>query len=392
MPEPSFHPCFDTPVERRDTDSQKWQKYAGRDVLPMWVADMDFRSPEPVLEALRERVGHGVFGYARPTPQTIEAVLAWLDQRYGWSIDPEWLVWLPGLGVGLNLVCRAVGRPGDGVLTFTPIYPPFLLAPEWAGREVQQVPLAEKGHRYEIDWEALEAAVSPRSRLLLFCHPHNPVGRTWTRPDLERLAAFCARHDLVLCSDEVHCDLVLDNARHLPAACLDPQTAARTITLMAASKTFNLAGLAAAFAIIPDATLRRSFLQAARGVTSEVTPLGYTGTEAAFLHGESWRGDLLRYLRGNRDLVLAAIRNRLPGLTVYDPEATYLAWIKAELPGVDDPAAFFEAAGIGLSDGRYFGAPGFVRLNFGCPRSTLEEGLRRMERALHALAAPRPIS
>ena len=376
---------FDHAPERRGTDSQKWQKYAGRDVLPLWVADMDFVSAPPILDALRARVDHGVFGYARPTAATVEAVTGALAQRYGWKVDPEWIVWLPGLVVGLNVTAQAFAGPGEEVLTLTPVYPPFMSAPRNSGRSPVGVPFTLAGGKWEIDWEALERAVTPRTRLFYLCNPHNPLARVWRRAELERLGEFCVRHNLVLCSDEIHCDLILDpSLPHVPSASLSPALAARTVTLMAPSKTYNVPGLGTSLAIIPDATLRARFNRAAAGVVAEVTCLGFTACEAAYRDCEPWRQQLLTYLRGNRDYLIEALPRALPGLKIEAPvEATYLLWMNVSGLGIPDPVAHFERLGVGLSDGAPFGArPGtHLRLNFGCPRATLVEAVRRMQAA-----------
>ncbi|MFM9080621.1 MAG: MalY/PatB family protein [Opitutaceae bacterium] len=376
---------FDHAPERRGTDSQKWQKYAGRDVLPLWVADMDFVSAPAILDALRARVDHGVFGYARPTASTVEAVTGALAQRYGWKVDPEWIVWLPGLVVGLNITAQAFAGPGEEVLTLTPVYPPFMSAPRNSGRSPVGVPFTLAGGKWEIDWDALERAVTPRTRLFYLCNPHNPLARVWRRAELERLGEFCVRHNLVLCSDEIHCDLILDpSLPHVPSATLSPALAARSITLMAPSKTYNVPGLGTSLAIIPDAALRARFNRAAAGVVAEVTCLGFTACEAAYRDCEPWRQQLLAYLRGNRDYLVNALPRALPGLKIEAPvEATYLLWMNVAGLGIPDPVAHFERHGVGLSDGAPFGArPGtHLRLNFGCPRATLVEAVRRMQAA-----------
>ncbi len=374
---------FDHAPERRGTDSQKWQKYAGRDVLPLWVADMDFVSAPPILDALRARVDHGVFGYARPTAATVEAVTGALAQRYGWKVDPEWIVWLPGLVVGLNVTAQAFAGPGEEVLTLTPVYPPFMSAPRNSGRAPVGVPFTLAGGKWEIDWEALERAVTPRTRLFYLCNPHNPLARVWRRAELERLGEFCVRHNLVLCSDEIHCDLILDpSLPHIPSATLSPALAARSVTLMAPSKTYNVPGLGTSLAIIPDATLRARFNRAAAGIVAEVTCLGFTACEAAYRDCEPWRQQLLAYLRGNRDYLVDALPRALPDLKIEAPvEATYLLWMNVAGLGLPNPVAHFEGLGVGLSDGAPFGArPGtHLRLNFGCPRATLVEAVRRMQ-------------
>lgn len=376
---------FESIRSRHGTDSQKWQKYRGRDVLPMWVADMDFHAAPAIVEALRARAGEGVFGYCRPVDSTTEAVLAYLERQSGWRVQADWLVWMPGLVPGINLACRAVGQRGDAVLTLTPVYPPFLSAPRLAERTAPTVAWVRDGERWAIDWEALERAVTPQTRLFLLCNPHNPVARVWRREELERLAAFCLRHDLVLCADEVHCDLILDDLRHVAVATLGDEIAARTITLQSPSKTYNIAGLACAFAVIPDARLRHAFQRAGLGMLGEVNNFGYVACEAAYREGEPWRQALLARLRANRDLLAGAVRGgALPGVTMTHVEATYLAWLDVEAPGLPDAVAFFEQAGVGLSAGGAYGDPRYVRLNFGCPEATLREAIARM---IHALSA-----
>ncbi|MBU5611883.1 MalY/PatB family protein [Geomonas azotofigens] len=376
---------FDEIIDRRGTASEKWDKYGNRDIIPLWVADMDFRSPPAIVKALHERVEHGVFGYTAPPPGLAQAVIDSLQAEFGWQVRPEWITWLPGLVTGLNVSCRAVGEPGDDVITFTPVYPPFMSAPPLSGRNVINVPLVCKSGRWGLDLEALEAAVTPRTRQLLLCSPHNPVGRVWSREELAALDGFAARHDLVICSDEIHAGLVLEpGVRHIPIAALSPETSRRTITLMAPSKTYNVPGLGCSFAIISDDTLRRAFRKAMGRIVPHVNLLGYTAAEAAYRDGEEWRQDLLEYLRGNRDLVEKEVTGM--GLSVARVEATYLSWIDMRQTGIEDPVRFFEDAGVGLSGGSDFGLAGYVRLNFGCRRELLREALRRMKVALEGMS------
>jgi cystathionine beta-lyase len=381
---------FDTPPDRRGTDSQKWQKYAGRDVLPMWVADMDFETAPAIVEAIRTRLGHGVFGYSRPVASTVSAIVEAMESRYRWKIDPAWIVWLPGLVCGLNVATRAFAGDGDEILSLSPIYPPFTSAPRNQGRIAKAVPLAldTVARRWEIDWDALEAAVTARTKMLFFCHPHNPVGRVWTRAELAKVADFCARHDLVLMSDDIHCDLLLEpGAVHEPFGVVAPEIASRTATYMAPSKTYNVPGLGTSFAIIPDAALRARYNKAGNGIMPEVNALGYVACEAAYRDAEPWRKALIAYLRGNRDFLADFVARELPGVRMEAPvSATYLSWLNVDELGLPNPTAHFEAHGVGLSDGVPFGAlPGsHVRINFGCARSTLAEGLSRMKAALAA--------
>lgn len=369
---------FDKPLDRREGDSLKWNKYAGRDVLPLWVADMDFAAPPPVLAALERRIKDGCLGYPVPTSSLVEAVITYLRREYGWNVLPEWLVWLPGIVTGLNVACRAAD--GD-VMTATPVYPPFLSAPHLSGNKLAAVPLKLAGNRWGWDFAAMEAAVTPDTRLLLLCHPHNPVGRVWDAGELAELSAFCKRHHLIVCSDEIHCGLILEKGyKHTPMAMVDRDIAERCITLMAPSKSHNIPGLCCSFGVIANDALRRRFTGVMRGIVAEVNVLGLAAAEAAYRESEDWRAALLDVLRRNRDLVEAAVA-QMPGLSMTHVEATYLAWIDARGLGVANPAQFFEEAGVGLSNGADFGLPGWVRLNFGCPRETLEAALERMRKA-----------
>jgi len=380
---------FDRAIDRASSDSRKWHKYAGRDILPLWVADMDFAAPPAVIAAIEKRVAHGVFGYSRPMPSLTEAVVAYCATRYDWRIDPAWIVWIPGLVTGLNLAARALGERGDAILTATPVYPPFMSAPKNQERETITVDLVPRADgRYEFDWAAMERAVTPRTKALFLCSPHNPVSRVFTRAELEQIAAFCLRHHLVLVSDEIHCDLILDPLPHIPVASLSPEIAARTITLLAPSKTYNIAGLGCSLAIIADTKLRTQFSRAGLGLVPEMSPLAYAACEGALRDSEAWRQQLLSYLRGNRDLIASFLRENVPAIKMTPCEATYLAWLDVSALGLKDPGHFFEEHGLGLADGAQYGSPAgkFVRLNFGCTRATLTEALRRLQRAVAARA------
>ena len=376
---------FDTPIDRSGTASVKWNKYGGRDIIPMWVADMDFACAPAIVEALHRRVDHGIFGYSDPPAGLIDATIVHLQSEYGWRVESDWIVWLPGLVVGLNVVCRAFGREGADVLTGVPIYPPFLSAPANGARNAVRVQMIESNGIWRWDMAALERAITPSSRLLLLCNPHNPVGRVFSRDELQAIAEVCVRHNLVLCSDEIHSGLILDaDKHHIPVATLGEEIAQRTVTLMSASKTFNLPALGCAYAIAANPEVRNKLRKAMAGIVHHVGLMGYIATQAAYRDGKPWQSALLDYLRGNRDLVERSV-GAMPGLRIWHAEATYLSWIDARALDLNNPVKFFTDAGVGLYDGALFGAPGFLRLNFACPRATLEKALERMS---HAVSAP----
>ena len=381
---------FDRLIDRRHSDSSKWQKY-GPDVLPLWVADMDFQSPEPVVRALRERVEHGVYGYITfEQPEFHQLFADRLLKRYGWRVSPDAVALIPGVIPGFNVAGRILSSPGDGLILQTPVYPPILRAATSIGLTREEAPLARRPDgRYEIDLDAFSAAIRDRTRFFLLCSPHNPVGRVFTRAELTSLAQVCLRRGLAIVADEIHCELTLGGQRHTPIASLDPEIAERTITLMAPSKTFNLAGLKCSVAIIPNAALRERFVNGRIDLVQTVNVFGYTAAFAAYRDGQPWLDELLRYLEANRDFVADYVRTRLPGVSMYPPEATYLAWLDCRNAGEAgrDPFTFFlERARVALNDGAQFGAggAGHVRLNFGCPRSMLVKALDRMREALTA--------
>jgi cystathionine beta-lyase len=379
---------FDRIVERRGTDANKWHKF-GPDVLPLWVADMDFRSPEPVIEALRARVEHGVFGYLREDwAELAEAFTAHCRKRYGWEVPVDAVIPMPGVTPGNNVAARLLCSRGDGLVLLTPVYPPILRVPGNVGLDGRLVGLARGADgRYEVDVAAFEAAVTPRTRAFLLCNPHNPVGRVYTRAELGRLAEICLRRRLHIIADEVHCDLLYSGHEHVPIAALAPEVADRTITLMSPSKTFNLAGLKASVAVITNRALREQFLATRADMVQIGNVLGYTAMVAAYRDGAPWHDALLGYLEANRDFLADYVARDLPGVTMRAPEGTYLGWLDCRATGLADPWGFFlERARVALNDGKLFGpgGAGFVRLNFGTPRAILTDGLERMRRALAA--------
>lgn len=392
---------FDQVYERRASDSGKWN-YFGPDVLPMWVADMDFPSPPAVLQALQARIEHGFFGYGGAAKELSEVVCERLAREQGWAVAPDEIVYLPGLVCGLNVVTRAIGNPGDGVLVNTPVYPPFISAPVNQGRLTQTADMAISRRQgangqtllhYEPDLDALQAAVTPETRLFILCNPHNPVGRAYSEAELTAIGEFCLRNNLVLCSDEIHADLLLGDTSHHAVAALNQEFAARSITLLAPSKTYNLPGLGLSLAVIPDPGLRASFQQAAAGIVPHPNVLGYVAALAAYRDCDEWLAQLCAYLTGNREYLLDFFARNFPEIPMTAPEATYLGWLDFNPLGMDgidhsNPFDFFlEQAKVALGNGEHFGqaGTGFARINFGCPRSLLVEGLERMGNALTEL-------
>jgi len=376
---------FDQEIDRGDSDSVKWGKYRGRDILPMWVADTDFAVAPQIQQALQQRAAHPVYGYTLVRKQLLDLLVARMQRLYQWEIDPSWIVMLPNVITSFYLACRARGKAGDAVYQPQVIYPPFAKSPEFYDMTTQPVPMLDSERRMTIDLDWLEQNPARPGQLMFFCNPQNPGGAVYRRHELLRLADLVERQDLILVSDEVHCDLILDaDKSHLPIASLNPQIEQRCITLMAPSKTFNLAGLGCAFAIIANANLRRQ-MKVDPFIVPHVNLMGLTAAEAAYEYGDEWNRQQCAYLAANRDYLITEI-NSIPGLRLDPIEATYLAWIDVSALGLENPPGFFEAAGVGMSPGRDFGDPGYMRFNFGCPRSRVVEAVARIRAAVDSIA------
>lgn len=376
---------FDQRIDRRHSDSLKWQKYGARDILPLWIADTDFRSPDCVIDALKQRVEHGIFGYGSSPVELADAIMMRMAERYQWQIKAEWLVFLPGVVSGLNIAVRAFTDEHQGTIAPTPIYPPFRSAAKLANRRQINAPLQLEDRRWVIRLDELEAQMDGNEKLLMLCNPQNPGGTVYRREELEEQLSFAQRHDLIVCSDEIHCDLLLEpGVKHIPFASLNEDAARRSVTLVSPSKTFNIAGLGASVAIIPDKTLRERFKAIRQGIVPPVDILSLVAANAAWRDGQAWLDEQLAYLQKSRDLLVKRI-NAIEGLSVVAPEASYLAWIDASKLNVASPALFFERHGLGFSPGRDFGDDGFVRFNFGCPRDLIDEAIKRMEKAVRTL-------
>ena len=380
---------FNTLPNRRNSECSKWNQYDD-DVLPMWVADMDFLSPEPIIDALKARVDHGVFGYSLPPANIKEAIVNWVAIRHGWQISEDDLIFIPGVVSGFNLAAHAVTRPGDGYLVQTPTYGPFFRVSNNVKLVQQEMELThnENGY-YEIDMDGFEAALTGRTRIFMLCNPQNPTGRVFHKDELEAMADVCLKNNIIICSDEIHSDLIYAGNKHIPIASLDPQIAAKTITLIAPSKTFNIAGLDASVAIITDKTLRKQFESARQGLLGGINLLGMVAMEAAYARCEPWLDELLIYLESNRNYLNDFVSSELPGVKMGIPEGTYLAWLDCRELGINGKLSdfFLKNARVAMNDGEWFGegGEGFVRLNFGCPKKMLNESLQRMKESIHRI-------
>ncbi len=373
---------FDRCLNRENTNSVKHDRYRDSEILPMWVADMDFSVAPEITEAIRSRLDHDVYGYTHAPESLNKLIVERMQRLYQWSIKPEWLVWIPGVVAAVNIACRSIGDANSQMLSPAVVYPYIAHAAELSNRYLQKVPMVSRQQRWVMDSEWLAGRNDANDEILLLCNPHNPGGSVYSREELSELASIAEARDWVVVSDEVHCDLIFErNLKHIPIASLNPTIEQQSITLMAASKTFNLAGLGCSFAIIPNQQLRRNFRQASTGIVSHVNLFGYISTQAAYQQGEKWHQQLLDYLRGNRDYLREEI-NQIRGLKLDPVEATYLAWIDVSGLGLDNPHRFFEQAGVGMSPGREFGDNGFMRLNFGCSLTTLKEAVLRMRTAV----------
>lgn len=373
---------FEQVIDRHQTHSTKWQKFAP-DVLPFWVADMDFAAPDFIMDALRKRLDHPILGYTTKPDSLTHAFQGWLEHHFNWAVPDEWVCWIPGVVPALNLSARTLPG-GSEILIPTPVYHPFLDVAKNAGLGEIRVPMLadhrSKHGLWEMDWDAMARAVNPETRMMMISNPQNPTGRCYSSNELDQLADFIERHDLVLISDEIHCNIVLDpQCVHQPIGHSHPDIAERTISLYSATKIYNIPGISCAAAVIPNARLRAKFMGARAGLLPGIGPLGFLSSEVAFNDRSDWIPCLLDYLRENLTAVDACVGSRLSPL-----QATYLAWIDVADLGLDNTEQYFAQHGIGISPGTQFGEPGYIRMNFGCPRATLDVGLQRLKVAIEA--------
>ena len=373
-------------IDRANTDSEKWRRYEGRDVLPFWVADMDLPTAPFVLRAVQERLDHPVLGYAR-TPQSVaHAFVDWLGRCYGWRVSEEWLVWIAGVAAGFNMAARAVAEGGTELIVPTPAYPPFFRVAQYANLRPVYSPLVLQGERWEMDFDHLSSVMSANTAAVLYSNPQNPTGRVYEKTELSGLADLIVANDSVVISDEIHCPIILDvKKRHVPIASLDAGVAARSITLFSATKAYNFPGLGGAVAVIPNAGIRERFEEAMQGFTSNISPLAYAAMGAAFADQSNWLVERNDLFARNAHLLLDAV-NRMEGVRTTHVEGTFVMWLDTTALALADPAAYLESRGLGLSDGVEFGAPGFVRFNLGCDTPLLQRGIERLEAAVADLA------
>lgn len=376
---------FDRIIDRRNTNSYKWNKFGNRDVIPLWVADMDFEVAPAIKNAIQQVTDHNVYGYSLAPEELTEVFIKRMKERHNWEIQKEWLIYLPGLVPALYTSCRAICQENEAVMTLTPIYAHFVDAPKYSNRQVQKVPMKVENGYYSFDFEAIENAITEQTKLFLLCNPHNPNGRVYSREELEKLSNICLENNIVICSDEIHCDLILDKTKsHISIATLNKDIENQSITLLAPSKTFNIAGLGCSMAIIPNEEIRAAFIKTKHGIMPYLTPFSGVAALAAYRDSNDWLEALLDYLRGNHEYLLQEV-NAIKGLKMHPLEATYLAWIDVSQlqsfrSGITNVTEVFENAGLGIMDASIFSGTGYIRLNFATQRARLEEVVKRLKR------------
>jgi cystathionine beta-lyase len=374
---------FDELIDRSNTDSFKWDKYKNRDIIPLWVADMDFKAAPPILKALEDVTKQGVIGYWQAPNELAEVIVKRLEERHQWKIEKEWIVYLPGLVPGLTLSCMVVGNDGDEIITTVPVYGPFMKAPEAAKKKLVKVQMKLENKRWTFDFDAIRAAITPRTRMFMLCNPYNPAGTVFSKEELQMLIDICLENKIVICSDEIHCDLILDESKkHISIATLSKEAENQTITLLSPSKTFNIAGLGCSFAVIPNNEIRTKLANLKYIVEPMPSAYAYQAALSAYRDCDEWHMQLLAYLRKNHDYVLHEM-NAIKGFSMTPLESTYLAWIDTRDSGNDNIAVVLENAGVGVSEGGFFfDGKGFIRLNFGTQMRRLETAIWRMRKVL----------
>jgi cysteine-S-conjugate beta-lyase len=383
---------FDALIDRRNTNSVKWdllnEEFKRDDIIPMWVADMDFVSPPEISEVLSNRIEHGVFGYAMRPSSFYESIIYWLKYKHEWNIEKDWILNTPGVVPALSVAIFALSNPGDKIIIQPPVYQPFYSVIEKNGREVVINNLKLENGKYVMDLGDLESKIDSKVKMLLLCSPHNPVGRVWTRSELKALGSLCLKHNIIILSDEIHSDLVYPDNKHIPISALSQELAQITLTCMAPSKTFNIAGLSTSYVVIPNKDMLLKFSNTLVGLgIGSGNIFGIAALEAAYLNGEKWLNELILYLEENADYMVDYVNNNISGVTISKPEGTYLGWLdcrKLEMDSEKLKEFMIHVAKVGLSGGSIFGeaGEGYMRINFGCPRSILIQGLDRIKNAI----------
>ncbi|MBD8070500.1 MalY/PatB family protein [Bacillus sp. PS06] len=386
---------FDQVIERRGTNSAKWdlteKLFGSSDVLPMWVADMDFMAPEKVLSVIRERLDHGIFGYNVYPSELANSIQAWVHKRHGWDINESWLSYSPGVVTALAMAIGAFTNPGDKIMTLTPVYHPFFHVVERNGRQLITIQNKLVNEQYEIDFEQLEQILTPDIKAFILCNPHNPGGKVWSKADLQRLGELCVRNGILILSDDIHSDIIVGDTPYTPLASISEEIKQQTLTFIAPTKTFNLAGIQASAVVIPNRRLKVKFdhHQGNQGLAG-LNTFGMVGMEAAYRYGEEWFDQFIAYLKGNISRLQEFIQEELPSIRMIQPDATYLVWLDCRNLGLTDKELeqlLLKKGKIGLESGPKYGpgGEGFVRINLACPRATLEEGLVRLKTAFEGL-------
>lgn len=386
---------FDQVIDRHGSNSVKWdalkEVYGKEDILPMWVADMDFKAPEEVIEALQVKLDHGVFGYNIKSDSLYESIINWVKTRYNWDIKKEWISFTPGVVAALNIAVREFAKEGEKIVIQPAVYPPFFRVLENNKVKPNLNPLIHNGEKFVMDYDSLEKSIDSETKALILCNPHNPVGRVWTREELSKLGEICLAHNLIIISDEIHGDLTFKDHNTIPMASISEEIAQNTITFIAPSKSFNIAGLATSVAIIPNKELREIFENGtAKLEIGKVTTFGGTALEAAYTKGGEWLDEVMEYIENNADLAIDYITKNIPEVKVKKPEGTYLLWLNFKSLNKSQEEiqnALVNIGKIGLNDGSSYGdqGRGYFRLNIACPRSILEDGLNRIKRAVDSL-------
>ena len=386
---------FNKPIDRRGSHCVKYdalgQFFGREDLLPLWVADMDFETPDFIIEALHRRLDHAVLGYPVQYNTYWQSVIDWIAARHGWQVEREWLQYIPGIVKGIAMAVNAFTQKGDKIIIQPPVYHPFRLVPENSGREVVNNPLRRVGDKYEMDFEHLESIIDDKCKMIILANPHNPIGITWDSQTLKRLAEIATKHNLIVISDEIHCDMALYGNRHIPFASVSDEAANCSITFGAPSKTFNIAGIVSSYTVVPNSHLREQFFSwLEAGELNAATIFAMTATEAAFTQGEEWRKQMLTHIEGNINYVDAFLKEHIPAVRLIKPQASFLAWLDFSALGLEHSALIdmlVNDAHLAMNDGAMFGTGGeqHTRLNVGTQRAVLEQAMTQLKEAIDKL-------